>query len=163
MSNRIEGDTYVNGNLAAQTVTLPASAVTNASVVALAGISASKLQHQHRQVYSQPNTTATAVTQVIHHVVGATGTVQAFSAGSIAIAVGAATVTVDLKKNGSTMLTGVITLDSANTAYVAEAGTLAGTSVVAGDVLTIVTTATAGGGTIATGLFVSVTINEDAQ
>jgi len=161
---RLEGDLYVNGNLSSKTATPAASSITNASIIAAAGIDATKVDHQHRLVFHQPNTTATAETRVIYHCYGATGSVIAIYAGSIAIAVGAATVTVDLKKNGSSILTGVITLNSSNTARVAVAGTLTGsTSLVAGDVLEVVTTATAGGGTIPTGLFVAITVNEKAQ
>lgn len=141
--------------------TFPDGGVTNAKVAAGAAIAASKLVHQHRINYSQPNTTATAVTQVIYRCYGATGTIKEIAAGSIGIAVGAATVTVDVKKNGTTVLSGVITLDSGNTARVAELGTVSVPALAAGDVLEVVTTATAGGGTIPTGLFVSVTVEED--
>lgn len=162
-ATRIEGDVYVNGNVSSKTATLPSSTVTDASVQANAAIDATKLQHQHRHVFTQPNSAATSETKVIYGCYGATGTVIAFSAGSIAIAVGAATVTVDLKKNGSSILTSVITLDTANTARVVEAGTLSGsTSLVAGDVLEVVTAATAGGGTLPTGVFAVLTVNEKA-
>jgi hypothetical protein len=68
-------------------------------------------------------------------------------------------VTVDLRKNGTTVLSAVITLNNANTARVAVAGALSVTTLVAGDVLEVVT-ATAGGGTLATGVFAIVTVNE---
>lgn len=161
---RVEGDLYINGNLSSKTATPAAGSIVNASVASNAGISATKVQHQHRHVFTQPNTSATSETKAIYVCYGATGTVIAFSAGSIAAAVGAATVTVDLKKNGSSILTAVITLDNANTARVVEAGTLTGsTSLVAGDLLEVVTVATAGGGTLPTGVYAVVTINEDAQ
>lgn len=141
----LRGAVIIDGSVA-----LPASSVTNTSVTAAAGIDASKLEHRHRETYSQPNTTATSVTQVIY-TAAAAGTVNSFKAGSIVACIGAATVTVDLKKNGSTILSAVITLDSSNTAYVVEAGTINSAAYVAGDMFTIVTVATAGGGTIATG------------
>ncbi len=160
---RVEGDVYVNGNLSSKTATPAAGSVVDASVGAAAAIDATKLQHQHRLVLGQTGT-ATSVTQPIYHCYGATGTVIAIYAGSIAIAVGGATVTVDLKKNGSSILTGVITLNSSSVARIGQAGTLTGsTSLVAGDVLEVVTVATAAGGTIPTGLFVAVTVNEKAQ
>jgi hypothetical protein len=80
----------------------------------------------------------------------------------VAIAVGGATVTVDVKKNGATVLSSVITLDSGNTARIMENGTLSGTTLAAGDFLEAVIVATAGGGTIPTGLLVQVIIDEDA-
>jgi hypothetical protein len=78
--------------------------------------------------------------------------VVSVKAGSIAIAVGAATVTVDVKKNNVSILTAVITLDTGNTARVAEAGTILTASAVAGDTYELVIVATAGGGTLAHGV-----------
>jgi hypothetical protein len=158
---RWPGDLYVAGNITGKTMTVPDGSVTNAAVAATAGIAASKLRHTFRQRYAQPNTTATTETRVIHLVVGATGTINGFSAGSIVANIGAATVTVDLRKNGATVLTGVITLNNANTAYVPAAGVIASPNVVAGDVLSVVITATAGGGTLATGAYCEVNLDED--
>jgi hypothetical protein len=162
--SRQEGDWTFAGIVRFLTsIVLPSSCVANAQVSASAAIATSKMLHLHRIPFHQPNTTATAETRVVYVCVGATGTILNFKAGSIAIAIGAATVTLDLKKNGTTVLSGVITLDSSNVARVVEAGTLSVTALVAGDVLEIVTTATAGGGTIPTGLFAEVTVEEDAQ
>src|SRR4051812_24257722 len=83
--------------------------LTDADVAAAAAIAESKQEHQFRPRHCQPNTAATSETRVIHEVFGVTGAIIAFSAGSIGVAVGAATVTVDLKKNGVTVLSAVIT------------------------------------------------------
>lgn len=164
MSNRVEGNLTVTGRLIPTHFSPPSQCIDDDAVAADAAIAADKLQHKHQITYAQPNTTATAETRVVHTVRGATGEVRSFRAGSIAPCVGAATITVDLRKNGSTILTAVITLDSANTARELKAGTLtAGAALVADDVLEIVTTATAGGGTIGTGLFIELTIDEDAN
>jgi hypothetical protein len=141
--------------------TFPDGGVTNAKVASNAAIDADKLEHLHVRTFAQPNTAATAETRVVHEVVGATGTIRTFSAGSIAKAVGDSTVTVDLKVNGTTVLSGVITLDNANTNYVSEPGTISDDDLAAGDVLTVVTTATAGTGTLPTGVFAHVTLSED--
>lgn len=132
--------------------TFPAASITNAAVSATAAIDATKLEHRHRITYAQPNTSAADETIVIYNAKAA-GTVNAFSAGSIAIAVGAATCTFDLKKNGTTILSAVITIDSGNTNYVAEAGTISSAAYVAGDTFTVVIDGTAGGGTLPTGVF----------
>lgn len=161
--SRHTGEHYFAENVKLADVTLPASCVGNTNVSASAAIAHTKLQHQHRARYSQPNTTATTETKVIYVCYGATGTILDFRAGSIVACAGAATITLDLKKNGTTVLSGVITLDNANTARVVEAGTLSVTTLVVGDVLEVVATATAGGGTLGTGLFASVTVAEDAQ
>ena len=160
---RIEGDMYVAGSLTARTNTPSDLAVTNAHIAAAAAIAATKLQHQFKKVVSQDEDTAAADDgRVIHVVHGATGTVTAFQAGSVAAATGTDTCTVDLHKDGTTILTGVITLDNANAAYTPEAGTIDSGSVVAGDVLEVIFNATAGDGTLPTGVYASMVIVEDA-
>jgi len=142
---------------------LPDESIGDDHVEAGAGIQQSKLEHQHRASYGQPNTTATTETVVLF-VARAGGTVLQFVGGMVGANVGAATVTFDLKKNGTTVLTGVVTLDSADAAYATVAGTLVATpTYVAGDVFTVVITATAGGGTLGTGAFCSMTSKEDAE
>ena len=159
---RIESDVYIAGDLSARSVSLPNATVTNAMVAASAGIAASKLQHQHRVHFSQANVTAAAETRVIYRCYGATGTLLQFAAGSIAACTGNATVTVDLKKNGTTVLSSVITLDNGNSARVAEAGTLNVTALAVGDVLEVVVAVNAGSGSLGTGLFAAVTLQEEA-
>lgn len=144
-------------------LSVPALAVGNSAIAAAAGIEASKLQHQHQPVFAQPNTTATSETRALHVCYGATGTVIAFRAGSIAINAGAATVTVDIKKNGTSILSAPITLNSSNTNRVVAAGTISTPGLVAGDLLEVVTVATAGGGTLATGVYAQAIITEAAQ
>lgn len=158
---RIDGDVLVNGTLTAVTdFNCPAGSITNAAVDAAAAIEATKIIHQHQPVYAQGSaTTAAAATETLWIAYGA-ATLVAFRAGSVVANIGAAACTVDLKKNGTTMLSAVITLDNANTARVSEAATLSVTSIAAGDVLEIVVTATAGGGTLATGLFCQAVIRE---
>lgn len=159
--NRLTGNVYVDGELRSRTLIPSVGAVSNTHVAADAAIAYTKLQHLHHRQYAQPNTAAAAVTQVIHEA-RAAGTVLAVRTGSIAAAIGDAVVTVDIRKNGSTILSSVITLDNGNTAYVSEAGTITGTAYVAGDVFTVVVTATAGTGTLPTGLFATVLFAETA-
>jgi hypothetical protein len=143
--------------------TITPGTVVNADLADAAAITATKLQHQYSPVFAQANSDAESDTgRVLHVVKGATGTIVAFRAGSIVAATGNATVTIDLKNNGTSVLSGVITLDSNNTAYVVEEGTIAIPAVAAGDVLTLVIVATAGTGTLPTGLFAQAVIREDA-
>lgn len=163
MASIIDGDLHIRGGLSCEDFAPPANSIDNAAIETAAGILATKLQHQYKPTFSQNGTAGSVGAQVIHIVRGATGTLVRFRAGSIVANVGAATVTVDLKKNGTTMLSAVITLDSANTAYVPEDATLAASALVADDVLSVTIVATAGGGTLATGLFVEAEIREDAD
>lgn len=169
MANQLtifNGDLAVNGYLRANTFALPANSVSDGSVIAASGIQASKLQHQHQAIYCGGDSNTTAVTnrQVIHVVIGATGTIVAFAAGSVVANIGAATVSIRLKKNGSNIDTAALVLDSGNTAFILEsAAGFTSTSLVVGDVLEVDITATAGGGTLAKGVFAVLTIREDAQ
>lgn len=144
-------------------ITLPTSSVSNSQIIAGAGIEAEKLEHHHSITGNQPNTAATTETRVIHNVYGATGDTLAFEAGSIVAATGNATVTLDVLKNGTTILAAVITLDNANSARVAEAGSISVAGLVDGDVLEVVIVATIGTGALPTGLFYNLRLNEDAQ
>lgn len=157
---KIPNDVLITGSLQVQgPVSFGAGTIGDSQVAATAGISATKLTHDHIEKYSQPNTTATTETRGLY-VARNSGTVVEVSAGSIAANVGAATVTVDLKKNGVSILSAVITLDNANTARVVEMGTISGASYVAGDFFEIVITATAGGGTLATGVYIQALFRE---
>lgn len=144
------------------TVNLPSVCVGNAQVKTLAGIAATKLEHQHRVPYAQESdTTAADESRVVHVVKGVTGSLQAFSAGCVVANIGDSTITVDLHKNGVTVLTAPISLSSADAAYEVVAGVLASAGVVVGDVLEVVIDATIGTGTLGTGLFTSLDLHED--
>lgn len=147
-------DLFVQGNVASTTLTIPASTVADTAVSATADIAATKVRHVHRVTYGQASGSASAsATQPVHVVHGTTSTLVAFKAGSVTACAGAATITVDLKKNGTSVLSSVITLDNANTARVVEAGTVTTSTGTAGDVYEIVVVATAGGGTLGNGVF----------
>ena len=156
----IQGDLHVTGTVTGGSLTPSALTVTNASVSSTAAIAATKLEHQFALSYTQ-NGTAASATIPLHVAYGA-GTIVSVKAASIAIAVGAATVTVDLKKGGTTCLSGVITLDSGNAARTSEAGSLTVTTYSADNFLERVTVPTAGGGTLPTGLIGTVNLRENA-
>jgi hypothetical protein len=137
--------------------------IKDAHVAADAGLQTNKMEHKHRKSYSQPLSAAASETKTLHVVIGTTGTVKAFKAGSITVCAGNATVTLDLKKNGTSILSAVITLNNANTARIAVAGTISSTTLAAGDWLEVVITATIGTGTLATGVFCELEIDEDAS
>ncbi len=159
-TSTIQGDLFINGTLTPKAFTPPASSITSASVTG--PIAASKLEMRRHETVTQVHGTAAATERrVIATVRGTTGTIVAFRAGCVVANVGAATVTVDLKKNGTTVLTSVITLDSANAAYAIEdAAGFTSTALVANDVLEVVIVATAGGGTLGQGLFIHLTYDE---
>ncbi len=160
------GDWFVNGALNAQSFGPPAGCIDDTAVEAAAGIQASKLQHQYEKVFCPLASTVTAATErrVVHVVRGTTGTIQEFRCGVVTACIGAATVTFDLKKNGTTVLTATTVLDNTNLAYTTEAAAgFTSTALVAGDVLEVTLAAAAGGGTIGLGAFAVLNLREDAQ
>ncbi len=158
----IYGDVSITGRLMVQSFQLPSSAVNNAAVQALAGISASKLEHQYEKTFAQAIAIDCASeARVIHVVAGATGTLLSFKAGAVVVAGSTTTVDVDLKKNGTTVLTGTITLDNSQTAYQLVSATLASTAMAVGDVLSVHFTLT--GTNEPKGVFAQVNFREDAQ
>ena len=92
---RVEEEGQFRGAVTLLSVNLPAGSVADATVASAAGIAASKLEHQHRLIYSQESdTTAASEDRVIHVVEGATGDIQSIKAGSVVANIGAATITV---------------------------------------------------------------------
>lgn len=159
----IEGDVFVRGTFGAKTFRAPSASVGNAAIESNAGVEASKLQHQYERVFSQERATDAAVEgKVVHVVAGATGTVLSVSVGSVVAAGASSSATVDVLKNGTTILTGTVVVDNGNTAYVGEAGTVSVSALVAGDVIEARVTAVSGANK-PKGVFVSVVIREDAQ
>jgi hypothetical protein len=162
--SRQDGDLYVNGALASKSFTPPASCIGDAAVVASAGIQSTKLQQQPVAKYAQPGgSTAVTERKETHTVYGATAKIASIKAGLIVANIGAATITVDLLKNGSSILTSVITLDNTVAAYGKVNGVVASPNLVQNDVLEVNVVATAGGGTIGKGVFAHIVIQEDPQ
>ena len=161
---RIEGDVYVAGNLRAHTMTVPAGAVTDDGVAAGADIQATKVRHEHRQVYAQESATSAAdEARVIHAVRGAAAEAVAFVAGAVVKAIGDAIVEIDLLKNGASILTAPIELNSTQADYEVVAGVIDTAALVAEDVLEIVIDGTIGTGTLPKGVFAALSVHEDAQ
>lgn len=146
-------------------VSLPAASVGNTEIGAsvAAPIDAEKIEQQVLQRYSTSGTAASA-TVPIHRAEG-DGTIVALRCGSIAIAIGAATVTVDLQKNGTSVLTGAtpLTLDSSNVARTLEDASIATAGYSEADFFELVIVATAGGGTLPTGLMIEFVCREKAE
>lgn len=130
-----------------------------------AGLGAAKLEHQHRSCYAQESATTAAAgkDEVIHVVVGETGTLKAFSAGCVVANIGDAVVSVDLHKNGVSVLDAAIAINSGHAAYEVVAGTIDTLPVVVGDVLEVVVTVAADGGTLGKGAFASLDLFEDVD
>ena len=162
MAFRTEDNGTFRGAVTFLNALLNAGCISNVHVATNAAIAASKLQHQHRQTYAQASaTTAAAESRVVHVVKGAIGELRTFSAGCVVANIGNSTVTVDLLKNGASVLTAAILIDSGDAAYAVVAGTINTAAVVAGDVLEVAVTVAAGTGTLGKGAWASLDLHED--
>lgn len=161
--NTIDGDVVVRGNLRTTTINLPATCVGDSNVNGSAPITAAKLQHQYEKTFAQVNgSAATAERRVLHVAYGATGTIIAFRVGAVTAATGDSTATVDLRKNGTTILSAAVVIDNTKAAFAKTLAALATTGYVTGDVFEVVVTISAGTGTLPQGLFADFVATEDA-
>ncbi len=166
--NRVDGDLHVGGTLTASLNVPSPGSVVNATVLAGAGIAATKLQQQRNVSWSQDATTdAYPEMQKLLTVNGATGTVESFQAASVSIAAGSGNAVIDLMRvrAGATtsILSSAITLDSTNVAHTPEeASGFSATALVAGDQLWVKVTSVTSP-TLPKGLSCDLVITEDAQ
>jgi hypothetical protein len=145
---------------------LPGGSIANTHVQAGAPgnfIEATKLQ-QHFVITGGQESDATAAAEERPiHVAHGDGAVLAISAGVIDPNVGDSTITVDITKNGTSVLDSPITLNSSHTARQVIPGVLdaAETAYDDGDVFEVVFAVTAGSGTLGKGVFVSLVLREE--
>lgn len=166
----INGDLVVNGKVNCTQILPSQACITNAMVASPSSpanaVDTTKLRH--RTIITLPfngNSTASAATVIIpaHYVHGTAGSIVAYGVGSVTKATSDATAVYDLLKNGSSILSGTIQLDSGNTNRVIEAAPgFSSTTLAAGDCLEAkCTSATAGSGAVPVGAFFQLIIDED--
>ena len=160
--NRMDVATVVTDVLKVNTsINLPSGGITNTMVKASAGVNASKLEGWEKAMYAQAGTAATE-TIILAIIRGSTGTSVGVEVGNVTANAGASTVTVDVKKNGTSILSAVITLNAATGDAGVETGTVTTTTLADGDVITAVITAVQNGtDALATGVAVQFDYNED--
>lgn len=145
-----------------KTPVIPAGSWGDPQIGTLNPIDVPKLKHQYDQVYGQLHGVAAVSERKVIHVARAAGVAQAIEAGVVVAALGGATVTIDLRKNGTTILSSVITINNTHAAYQKVAGVISTSAYVLGDVFELVTVATVGGGTLPQALFVDSIFREGA-
>lgn len=160
-ANTVNGDLAVAGTITALDIDYPQGSIENVDVKSTAGIAASKQEHQHA-IRARQVGTSTSETIPLYSVLGATATVREVAVGNVVACIGAATVVVDIKKNGTTILSSTIELNSTTpVANDMKHGTISVEGAVLDDVFSAVVTATAGGGTLATGVLIELRMDED--
>ena len=158
----LQSDVYVNGNFSAKTMQLASASVGDAQVQSAANINAYKLSHLHRQVYSQPSGAAVVgESRVVFEALN-TGTITDFRAGAVTIPVGADTCSVDLKKNGTSVLSAPLSITSSFVSRVSQAATIATPGVVAGDILEVVVTPNHTSGTLPQEVWATLNVNSQS-
>jgi len=154
-------DIHVAGRLSCSSFLPPDGSISDAALIG--GITATKVVSRLREKYAQESATTGASESRVIHVAHADGTIVAFKAGNVVACAGASTITFDLKKNGSSVLTAVITINSSKAAREVVEAVLSSTSYVAGDVFEVAIVATVGGGTIGKGAFCEFIADENPQ
>ena len=142
--SKIDSDVLITGLLyPAGGLTVPASAIADSQVAAAANISALKLEHLRNidLALTDHATNAAAVRKVIYGAENP-GAIDKFEA-FVTVAAGATTtITVDLYKNGSSVLSSAISFTSSLTAYTKSAGTVSSATFTDDDVFEVVVTVT---------------------
>jgi hypothetical protein len=164
----IPNDVSVLGILSCQSFSYPNGSIFDAAVGIGSGpgaqISAAKLTHQYEDHYNNTPATSNAVTdrKVIHIVKGGTGTVIEFAAGAAVLLTGNDTVTIDLLKNGVSILSSPISLAATDTVRVLKPAVgYSNVALVAGDWLEVNVVATHNTGTLPQGVVARLTTRED--
>jgi hypothetical protein len=153
-------DVTYQGTLKAAKLALPADAVGDTQVDTARPISAAKLEHQHCKQFAQAHGTAATSERRVVHAARAAGSLTEVRAGLSVVCAGAATVTIQVLKNGTNVLTSTLQLDNTTAIFTSVLGVFSATTYVAGDVFEVSTTATAGGGTLGQGVYCAVTFTE---
>jgi len=167
----IEGDLHVRGRVTSETMTIPASTITDAMVASNAAIAATKQEHRFVINYSQADGSDVVAAIVPVYVVhGTTATLISVEVVCIdAPEGGDKTFTVDLKKCNvgspapATVLTGVIAYAAATPDCTIKAGTFSSTSLANDDTLVVAIAVSGSTGNQGQGLIVTVTLDEDAS
>lgn len=162
-SSKVDGDLIVNGTLRANNMQLPNNAVGNNQFNSADPLTASKQQHQYLVGLNQAHGTAATAERRAIHCAHAAGTITDVVAGAVVAPVGDSTVTVDVYKNGVSVLSSALTLTSSGAAFEETAGTLSTPAYAAGDVIEVVLTVSAGSGTLPQGVYVRLTLREAAD
>lgn len=157
-------DTQFTGNVTfVKTVVFPVQTIGDAQINPAAAISSPKLEHRFMPKLAQVfGVAATAERRVVHRA-KSVGTIAFYYVGLSVANVGAATVTVDLLKNGTSVLSAPVVLSSATVVYTgAVLAAVATAAYTVGDVFEVNITVAAGGGTLGQGVFAAPIFTEAA-
>lgn len=157
-----DGSMILRGELLGVTgIAYPAGSIENVDISASAAIAQSKCQ-RGPVLTGRQHSTAVDETIIAFFCKGATATIKNFTVSNLVACAGSSALTVDLKKNGTTVLSAPITLSSADAAYSESSGVITVTGLVDGDYLTVVIDVTASGtDALAEDVFWQIELDED--
>jgi hypothetical protein len=161
--SRIEGNVNIVGTLSCDAFTAPSNCVSDDAITSTANIDPDKCINRFRiPAISQAHGSAGTAERKTFYRARANATINFCSCYFSVAPTGDSTHTVKLKKNGSDILSADIVLNSSNTAYTGdeEQTGFTSASLVAGDVLEVAVTVSAGTGTLGQGLCVDVEVDE---
>lgn len=156
------GDLHVRGTLSADKIVYPEASVGGEHIDPTRPIDVLALGQQYSRLVKQNHGAAVVARREVVHVAFGAGTIIEVRAGLVVPNLAGAEVTVDLLKNGVSVLGGVVTLDDTLAAYDIATAAISTPGYAAEDVFEVVVTATAGGGTVGQGLFVHIIFREAA-
>jgi hypothetical protein len=157
-------DVIVNGTITANNIVIPLNSVGDAQFKTDDPLTAEKQIHQHLARFAIASATTAADTQEpIHQGFGA-GVIYAAYASVVDPCVGAATIDIDILKNGVSILSTDFKITNSHDAYEKiDAGIADPVSYSVDDFFEVVIDVTAGGGTIGKGLIVTLVLRENPE
>lgn len=154
-------DKVFNGQcIFAKAPSMPSGSFGNSQINVNDPIAPSNLIEMLPITHAQAYGVAVVSERVAKYVARNKGTVLGFRALLVLPCTVDDTVTVDVKKNGTTILTAVVTLNNAAVAYQAVVAAIADAPYVANDVFEFIVTATHNTGVIGQGLLCTMIVNE---
>lgn len=161
-SSTIDGDLIVRGTVRAGNFQVPDNSVGDSQFNSADPLTAIKQEHQFNRLYEQARGASVAAKRTAFHLAIAEGQFLDVRAGVTQACIGDSTITVDIYKNGTTILSSTISLSSSQAAYDQVVGTISSMDYAAADVFEVVVTVAAGTGTLGQGLFVHGVFREGA-
>jgi hypothetical protein len=143
-------------------VGLPASTLANESWNPSSPLAATNQQHQYAEVHGQAHGSSASAERRVLFIAHAAGTLVAFKVTQVVAATGDSTATVNLLKNGTTVLSASVVINNSRAAFAVQTATIAAAAYAAGDVFEIQITVSAGSGTLPQGVSALAVLREAA-
>lgn len=156
-ASTLKGDYVFTGTVTIAALNAPASSITSSQISGV--IDADKLERRQSVRYSQLNGANNVAARTVVKIMSAAGTLLSVQCRNTTAASGTDKTTVDVKKNGSSILTAPIDLNLAAGTAVQSSSSFTSAALADGDVLEVVLTLT--GANVGQGVAVQVDLDEN--